>query len=67
MTEHELMQLVAAHPQGLTVMQAVSATNIPVATMGAKLSKAFLYGKINRRRHYDRPGSPLVYFQRRDA
>lgn len=67
MTEHELVALVASHPQGLTVMQAVTVTHIPVGTMGSKLSRAFQYGKISRRRDPGQKGSPLVYFQRRDA
>lgn len=64
MTDHELLQLVCAHPLGLTVVQAVTATSLPKATMGSKLSKAFLYGKLNRRRDTAQKGSPLVYFQR---
>lgn len=67
MTEHELLSLVASHPHGLTVMQAVSATDIPKGTMGTKLSKAFNYGKLSRRRDRTQDGSPLVYFQQRDT
>lgn len=64
MTEHELLCLVAAHPHGLTVLQAVTETHIPVGTMGSKLSRAFQYGKLCRRRDSDQKGSPLVYFKR---
>lgn len=64
MTEPELMALISAHPFGLTVLQAVTASGLPEGTMGSKLSKAFLYGKLSRRRDPAQKGSPLVYFRR---
>lgn len=63
MREQQIIDLLSAHPSGLTVAEAAALTGHLPSTIESRLSKMFVYGRISRRRDPAQKNSPLVYLR----